>query len=220
MAHAPPPGDSSRSWSERQPDSSSPDSTTPEQERADGKRTPDGDGRLPHRISWFTPPPPVARGALHIQPEHSHFVSPNWGACCLGEVGIGTSCQTDCEAQGGTFAGDLTFCDPNPCPLELTDDGCTPQQGESGQLYCIYDVANVQGGDCSGIAGTEGVLCILCDQNWPGGDCPEFDGIKWRHFDCNDNVTCAGDYMGYAEGGGIACTACPEEDSKTASKRQ
>jgi hypothetical protein len=44
-------------------------------------------------------------------------VPPLTGACCFeGGVCVPDQTEDDCTLEGGTYWGDGTGCDPNPCP--------------------------------------------------------------------------------------------------------
>ena len=52
------------------------------------------------------------------------------GACCFADGHCSLLSSADCAAQGGTYQGDLTLCDPNPCPQPMgaccaVDGGCS-----------------------------------------------------------------------------------------------
>jgi hypothetical protein len=57
--------------------------------------------------SGGTPPPPTTSGA-----------------CCPAEGDCFIATQTICEDGGGTYQGDSTTCDPDPCPTMLPCNGC------------------------------------------------------------------------------------------------
>ncbi len=44
------------------------------------------------------------------------------GACCLASYCLITS-ETDCSGYGGTYEGNATSCEPNPCPTSTVDEG-------------------------------------------------------------------------------------------------
>ena len=100
--------------------------------------------------------------------------------------------------------------------IESEDDACAAGASVGGVAYCIYNVKKVQGADCANIVGDSGVVCFECNEVFPGGigKCPVWVEVRWRHFDCNGNLTCTGISEGFAEGGGIACANCPAADSK------
>lgn len=90
-------------------------------------------------------------------------------------------------------ANDPVPVDGDPVPVE--------------QLYCVYQVTGVQGGGCGGIPPVGGNICVVCDATWPGGGCPNWVGLVWRHWDANGNLICTGQITGSA---GPACDKCPQ----------
>ena len=74
------------------------------------------------------------------------------GACCLpgsggpcgGSGPCAPRCELDCYAEGGTYQGDDTSCDPNPCPPSPPCGACCFPSGECTVLGA---------GDCEGAGG-------------------------------------------------------------------
>ncbi len=81
------------------------------------------------------------------------------GACCIGED-CTTETPGDCTDMGGTYQGDDTICDPNPCP-----DSCscafTAFDG-SGRLFLTATVTST--GHCTGnICDWSATSVVKCD---------------------------------------------------------
>lgn len=68
--------------------------------------------------SGGTPPPPTTSGA-----------------CCPTEGDCFISTQTICEDGGGTYQGDGTTCDPDPCPTMPPCNGCGFFNPDDGKTY-------------------------------------------------------------------------------------
>jgi hypothetical protein len=73
------------------------------------------------------------------------------------------------------------------------------------KLYCVYTVAGVQGGMCGGMPPAGGTICINCNNVWPQGGCPNFNG---KQLNCwpGGNVVCT---MTVVASLGFACDRCP-----------
>jgi hypothetical protein len=56
--------------------------------------------------------------------------NPIWGACCIDGACV-LMTDTDCEAEGGTFAGAYVLCDPDPCTVAI-------QETTWGRLKSFY----------------------------------------------------------------------------------
>lgn len=113
------------------------------------------------------------------------------GACCddLGNCVIAT--EASCTSSGGTYQGDGTVCDPNPCPQPTgaccaTDGSCT-----------IATQA-----DCEGGGGTWQGMDTVCDPN----PCPVM-GACCHGTSCSIETQsdCEGT-GGVYEGDGVPCT--------------
>lgn len=55
---------------------------------------------------------------------YTNPVTPQTGACCYADGHCTLTTQADCVATNGTYQGDGTLCDPNPCPQPLTGACC------------------------------------------------------------------------------------------------
>lgn len=77
---------------------------------------------------------------------------PHAGACCFVDGTCSSLLEADCVAQGGTFQGEDTLCDPNPCPqpegaccfpdcscLILTADACAAAGGVYSGNFTLCD---------------------------------------------------------------------------------
>jgi len=91
------------------------------------------------------------------------------GACCVaGECTL--EWEDDCTTLGGTFLGEGTVCEPNPCDPQTVVGACTYM--EEGEEVCTRETA----GDCAVLAGTyagDGTVCeVCCDTGTPY--CPTY----------------------------------------------
>ncbi len=84
------------------------------------------------------------------------------GACCFDDGTCSVTTQTICESSGGSYQGDGTPCDPNPCPQPT--GACCSDDG-------ICSITTFE--DCTGAYLGDGTSC---EPN-PCGDCPHNDTI-------------------------------------------
>jgi len=96
---------------------------------------------------------------------------PPIGACCFDDGTCSELDDEDCVAAGGTYQGDDTVCDPNPCP-QPTGACCMPDGSCSvlTEAACSIAGGNYQGDD------------EVCDPN----PCPQPTGAC-----CFDDGTCS-----------------------------
>jgi hypothetical protein len=74
----------------------------------------------------FKCPPVADTGTGQVPPSGG---GPPTGACCIGES-CSITTEADCSSGGGTYQGNGTACDPNPC---LTDGACCHPDGSCFQ---------------------------------------------------------------------------------------
>lgn len=77
------------------------------------------------------------------------------GACCPEEGDCFITTQSICEAGGGTYQGDDTTCDPDPCPPPTPTGAC-----------CVGTDCTIETeSDCTGMGGTYQGDDTTCDPN-------------------------------------------------------
>lgn len=109
------------------------------------------------------------------------------GACCV-DTNCTIESESDCTGMGGTYQGDDTTCDPNPCE-EITgacchiDGACTIETEE----------------DCDGAYQGDGTACEDVDCAHTGACC----------VDSNCTITRADDCAGVYQGDGTDCDPNP-----------
>ncbi len=74
---------------------------------------------------------------------------PPTGACCFADGYCQILTVSGCAGLGGTYQGDNTTCDPNPCPPPLMGACCFPTNGclELTQSFCTANGGTYQGND-------------------------------------------------------------------------
>jgi len=124
------------------------------------------------------------------------------GACC-----IGTTCsiktQAQCTAQGGTYLGDNSNCDANPCDA-IAGGRCCIDDGYSGQCkITTLAQCNSLGGTWTSGATCEGCPCLLPPT---GACCVNNTCVIKREADC---LAISGTYVGdYTNCGTVGNTPC------------
>jgi len=115
------------------------------------------------------------------------------GACCIG-TNCSTMTQADCSAVGGTYNGDNSSCNGNPCG----GGGCPAGEIEDCNGNCCPETWVADGYCDDGTYEWNGVAIYLnCDEfNCDGGDCTDCGGgggcPAGEIEDCNGN--CCPDY--------------------------
>jgi hypothetical protein len=94
------------------------------------------------------------------------------GACCYGDAQCIVTTQTDCtDTYNGTYMGDDTTCDPNPCPP--SGQGACCVHDNAGNSFCVIatQVECVQ--QLQGVYFGDGSLCTpdLCPKDERPCDC-------------------------------------------------
>jgi hypothetical protein len=102
---------------------------------------------------------PGANWATYIAYDVQECAEPIYGACCLGADCI-VMTEGECQSSGGTYQGDYTSCDENPCEVPPTPMGacCLPDG------TCQF----VTQGDCAELGGVSWSEGLTCEQ----GPCP------------------------------------------------
>ena len=85
---------------------------------------------------------------------------PVLGACCFADGHCDRLGEAECTAAGGTYQGDNTACDPNPCPQPPDTGACCFADGS-----CQVETA----ADCATAGGTYQGDGTVCDPN----PCPQ-----------------------------------------------
>ncbi|MCB9465604.1 MAG: hypothetical protein H6682_18085 [Candidatus Eisenbacteria bacterium] len=119
------------------------------------------------------------------------------GACCLADGSCEVLFPEDCNASGGSYQGDGTVCDPNPCSGGVGSGACCLQDGSC--LVLIWDDCVAFGGDYQGDD-------TICDPN----PCPQPVGACCHEFTCTilTEIDCeASD--GFYVGDGTDCDPNP-----------
>ncbi|MCA9755511.1 MAG: right-handed parallel beta-helix repeat-containing protein [Candidatus Eisenbacteria bacterium] len=111
------------------------------------------------------------------------------GACCATDGSCTVETSADCGTAGGTYQGDATVCDPNPCPQPT--GACCASDGS-----CTIETS----ADCGTAGGTYQGDATVCDPNpcpQPTGACCASDGSCTieTSADCG---TAGGTYQGDA----------------------
>ncbi len=104
------------------------------------------------------------------------------GACCPEEGDCFISTQVVCEGGGGTYQGDDTTCDPDPCPPPTPTGAC-----------CVGTDCSIETeSDCTGMGGTYQGDDTACDPN------PCANGACCKDGDCTitTEAGCDGEYQG------------------------
>lgn len=114
---------------------------------------------------------------------------PETGACCLdGDCSI--TSEALCVAEGGTYQGDDTTCDPNPCPQPATgaccrDESCSIETQED----CESDGGIYQGDDTT--CDPNPCELLPCDFDCGGFLNPD-DGLYYNRIDYVNTVDNSG----------------------------
>lgn len=111
------------------------------------------------------------------------------GACCFADGSCLFDAETDCVTAGGTYQGNDTDCDPNPCPQPTPTGACCFADGT-----CEEDEAAA---DCAAAGGTYQGDGTDCDPN----PCP---AVSVKASAGSDKSICPGDSVklsGSASGG-------------------
>lgn len=165
--------------------------------------------------------------------EFTDVVPTLQGACCQVDGTCSVSTESDCEGLlGGTYEGDNTVCDPNPCPIltqaccfpdatcdDLTPSACTTAGGfPRGSGTTCATVTCASNGACCFASGSCAVLSealcafVLGQFQGPGTDCDPNPCAQPTGACCIAEVCsittgagCAGDY----QGNGTTCTPDP-----------
>ncbi|MEZ4648055.1 MAG: hypothetical protein R3E97_04570 [Candidatus Eisenbacteria bacterium] len=121
------------------------------------------------------------------------------GACCASDGSCTIETSADCATAGGTYQGDATSCDPNPCPQPT--GACCASDGS-----CTIETS----ADCATAGGTYQGDATSCDPNpcpQPTGACCASDGSCTIETSA-DCATAGGTYQGDA----TTCTPnpCPQ----------
>ncbi len=82
---------------------------------------------------------------------------PASGACCFNDGHCAVLSQSNCVQQGGTYQGDDTLCDPNPCPQP-------PPPPENDTCAGAFEIPRCSGGSLQG------------DNTWANNDYDPGDG--------------------------------------------
>ncbi len=114
-------------------------------------------------------------GAINIPPAV-------YGACCFDNGSCSVTTQIACTSAMGTYQGDGTDCDPNPCPQPTTGACCVGSD-------CTIETE----ADCTGMGGTYQGDDTTCDPNpCATGACCHSDGS----CSITTEAECDGDYQG------------------------
>lgn len=161
---------------------------------------------------------------------------PPGGACCFPTGTCGVTTQVFCEENGGTYQGDDTVCDPNPCPAAcchpdgtcdfLTETDCESAGGvwhygedcdpnpcpQPTGACCVGDVCSIETeDDCIGLDGIYQGDDTTCDPDpcAPATGACCFGQGSSNCFTDYTRVDCEGS-GGIYQGDGSACdeTSC------------
>ncbi len=113
-----------------------------------------------------------------------------FGACCFPDGSCGVTNSSACTLSGGTYQGDGTDCDPNPCGGACCHGGICTQESEAGCADLSGTYFGV-GSDCMDQDCTQGACCFNCDcylVDAPGTDCTDVGGDYH-----GDGTTCSPD---------------------------
>ena len=152
----------------------------------------------------------IAGGAFSTAGGHVSAYWARWGpvvgACCFADGHCERLADAECTAAGGTYQGDNTACDPNPCPQPPATGACCFVDGHCEPLTQA---------SCTTASGTYEGDGTACDPN-PCPQPPETGAC------CYDNGSCqvkteaqcmagGGDYQG--DDATCAAADCPQPPS-------
>ncbi len=154
-------------------------------------------------LPLFTQPVGGVQVAQIVEVLHDPFPS---GACCFPNGDCQIRTEDECSAQGGTFQGPGTDCDPNPCPQPL---GACCLEGQCEQ------VTRIECANAGGLYLGDNSACEpgICDS---GACCLGDYCVEIREFVCaaiggayqGDNTTCGSDPCGAPSGQPTVDGAC------------
>lgn len=110
------------------------------------------------------------------------------GACCPIAGDCFVSTQSICESGGGTYQGDNTTCDPNPCPT--VDTGACCAEDDSCSITTEADCQGTYFGDdttCSPNPCPSGDLCPSATVSFSFG-CPNVPTCGGEDCTCPDHL--------------------------------
>lgn len=74
-------------------------------------------------------------GLLILALPFNAFAQPVIGACCSPAGSCSIAGDGQCQSEGGTFMGNGTSCDPNPCPRQQPT--AVPTMNEWGMIIFV-----------------------------------------------------------------------------------
>ena len=117
----------------------------------DQERAPDGPGAPGPLAGWGGSA--GGTGAYSIYLTGASFVEygppPTTGACCFSDGGCQVLTENACLGLGGSYFGDDTTCDPNPCPQPATGACCFYTHGclRVTEQFCLDNGGEYLGDD-------------------------------------------------------------------------